>query len=256
SMEMVILGRYLFTDYYHDKNKQCFSLVPQVPKSGSVPEGYWPHNDVGGPTPDYHPGWVTVNENGWWAEATMALVEKLNRELPVDDDRIYATGFSLGGKAVWELLKEGRDVFAAGASGAGFAIGRPFSTPSGKLRKRLAQEVERYKHIPVYIFAGGKDSMRHSAKAVHDVIAEAGGTSRYYEAPNRNHVQSAGSGWKNEEQIDWLFAQRRKARPGPDPYPEGKYPEPQASDAEADSSALVEDDGESSESAPSQTTDR
>ncbi len=229
SMERVILGRYLFTDYYDDERFACFSLVPQAPTIDHIPAGYAPRGERGKADPPYHPDYSVVNENAWYVQATMALIEKLKADdaVSIDPDRVYCTGFSLGGKAVWEFLKAGRTTFAAGMSGAGWAIGRAFSTPDEKLLARLAMEVERYKHVPVRIFAGSKDRMSRSSRPVDRVIREAGGDSEYVEFEGVSHVGSAGRIWGNPKYVTWVFEQDRSENPepGPDPYPGGEYPD-------------------------------
>ena len=226
SMEMVILGRYFFTHYFHDKQLACFSLVTQIPPNKVVPPPYWPAGPRGRPTA-YHPDWPAVNENGWYVQATLALIEKLKQAegLNIDPDRVYYTGFSYGGKACWEFLRAGREVFAAGICGGGWPIGRAFSNPAGKTLERLKLELRRHKHIPVLIFAGGKDPMRFGSQAAHKEILAAGGKSTYVEFLNVGHVPSANKGWANRKHVGWLFEQNRKNNPTPgaDCFPGGVY---------------------------------
>jgi len=229
NMEMVILGRYLFTTYRHDPKLACFSLVPQIPPGRAVPKPYSPAGERGGPTPVYHPGWSAVNENGWYVEATLALIRSLiaDKAVSIDADRVYYSGFSYGGKACWEFAKAGRTVFAGAMCGAGWPIGRAGATPDAKLLARLSQEVQRYKHIPVSIFAGEQDVMKDGSEAVHKLITARGGTSRYIEFPNTGHTASAAKIWGRRAHVQWLFQQNRTANPAPgaDPFPNGQYPE-------------------------------
>jgi len=231
SMEMVILARFLFTHYYDDPDFACFSLVTQIPPFKAIPAPYWPKGERGKPEPVYHPDWATVNENGWYVQATLALIERLkaHEAIRVDPDRVYYTGFSYGGKACWEFLKAGREVFAAAVCGAGWPVGRAFSTPGGDTLARLRQEVRRYKHVPVLIFVGAKDRMRFGSRAVHKEILAAGGRSTYVEFPDTEHVFSAGKGWGQREHVAWLFKQDREKNPpaGKDPFPGGVYDGPE-----------------------------
>ncbi len=229
SMEMVTLARHLFTDHFHDKQSACFSLVPQIPPPQAVPEPYWPKGPKGALT-RHHPDWPAVNENGWYVQATLALIQKLQQAegLSIDPDRVYYTGFSYGGKGCWEFLKAGREVFAAAICGAGWPVGRAFSEPAGPMLERLRQEVRRYKHIPVHVFAGAKDPMRLGSAAVHREMLAAGGKSTYAEFPDTDHAHSAGKVWGDRKTIAWLLAQSRarNPKPGPDPYPGGVYESP------------------------------
>ena len=228
NMENVILGRYLFTRYYLDDELACFSLVPQIPTAEIVPKDYFPHGPKGKPTPIYHPDWSAVNENSWYTQASLALVASLiaDERLSIDPDRVYMTGFSYGGKAVWEFLKAGRDVFAAGACGAGWPIGYAHSRPTGPILDRLKLEVQRYRHIPVHIFAAELDQMRYGSSAVDKEIRAQGGKSTYVEFPKIRHVQTASRAWGNRKYVKWLFEQNRKNNPpaGKDPFPRGVYP--------------------------------
>lgn len=47
------------------------------------------------------------------ARVVVDLIDELRRELPIDADRIYVTGQSMGGAGVWNLLAHRGDVFAA-----------------------------------------------------------------------------------------------------------------------------------------------
>lgn len=228
SMEMIVFARFLFTRYYNDREFECFSVVPQIPPpGGQVPAPYYPKGPRGRPTPPFHPDWPAVNENGWYTQATLALTEELLKapSINIDPDRIYFAGYSYGGKACWEFLRAGRDVFAAAASGGGWPIGRARSKPTDILLRRLKLEVRRYRHIPTYIFAGSRDAMRFGSEAVHKEILVQGGKSFYDEIPGATHVGAAARGWTNRKRISWLFRQRRSKNPraGKDPFPGGIY---------------------------------
>jgi poly(3-hydroxybutyrate) depolymerase len=228
NMEMVILAKNLFVDYFNEKEFECISVVPQIPSGKRVSRRYWPKGPLGKPTPIYHPDWPAVNENGWYVQATLALIKDLTGGgLGIDPERIYFTGFSYGGKACWEFLRAGRDVFAGAICGSGWPIGRAYSKPTGILLTRLKLEASRIKHIPISIFAGQADPMRYGSQAMHTVLIALGAKSSYVEFPKTAHVATAGSIWRNRKYIRWLFEQNRKKnpKPGKDPYPLGIYTE-------------------------------
>ena len=213
SMEQVILARYLFTSYYHNPQFECFSLVTQIPPLESIPAPYYPKGQLGAPT-KYHPDWPAVNENGWYTQATIDLIRNLidDKNISIDPDRIYLTGFSYGGKACWQFLKADPNLFAAAVPVAGWPIGPVASTPTGQYLTELKYEVKAYKHVPTRIFAGEEDVMRFGSKAVYEEIAKTGGDSLYIEFPKTNHISSAAKTWANKKYITWLFA-NKKGRP-------------------------------------------
>ncbi|NLF32466.1 MAG: hypothetical protein GX591_16445 [Planctomycetes bacterium] len=216
NMESCILARHLFTQYYDQEEFDCFSLVPQIPPDQAVPAPYHPAGPRGAPD-RWHPDWPTVNAEGWFVQATLALVRDLvaNPRLHIDPDRVYFSGFSYGGKACWEFLKADPDLFAAAVCGGGWAIGPAYSKPIGAGLEQLAREAARYARVPVLIFAGEKDPMNPGSRAVHEAIEAAGGTSRFVEIPGAEHLPSASRGWGDPATLRWLFQQRRTAAAGP-----------------------------------------
>ena len=68
-----------------------------------------------------HPAYVVapqVKPDGWWVNKTevktvIALIEKLTDTYPIDTNRIYITGVSMGGFGTWNLLGTRPDLFAA-----------------------------------------------------------------------------------------------------------------------------------------------
>jgi hypothetical protein len=227
NMEMVTFGRYLFLNHYLNPRLECYSIVPQIPPDNVVPAPYYPAGEMGKPTP-FHPDWPTVNENGYYNRAVLGLVQSLlaDKSLRIDPDRVYVVGFSYGGKACWEFLKSGRNVFAGAMCGAGWPIGPARSEPSGAMMPRLRQEVQRYRHIPVHIFVGNLDPMKFGSRAVYGEILAQGGTAFYTEFPNTDHPNASYKAWGDAKNVLWLFEQNRAKNPpaGADPFPGGVYP--------------------------------
>jgi predicted peptidase len=139
------------------------------------------------------------DENGWSGaigENVLKTVKDLMHSLPIDPDRVYLTGLSMGGFGTYSMLNTEPRLFAAGipmAGGADVAIAR-------NLRR-----------IPLWIFHGDKDetvspeSDRAMAKALEKLKAPA----KYTEFPGAGH----GIGGKvndDPEVHKWLFTQRRK----------------------------------------------
>ncbi len=209
NMEMVIYAKSAYTQYYEDEQLECFSLVPQIPPNEAIPSPYWPKGTLGKPTPE-HPDWAAVNEQGWYAQASVALIKYLveSPELNIDPQRIYYTGFSYGGKACWEFLKAAPDLFAAAICGGGWPIGPAYSNPTGLMREKLKEEVKRYQHIPVRIFAGEKDPMRQGSQAVAEELQALNADAIYKEFPDASHVATAGKIWSDKNNLVWLFGKK------------------------------------------------
>lgn len=222
SMEMVILAKYLYTNYLFDPQLECISIVPQIPDDKSIPPGFHPLGQRGAPTPE-HPDWPAVNADGWYTQAVLALVKQMIAGLPadpqlkapirIDPTRIYFTGFSYGGKALFEFLKADnapdKQLLAAAMGCSGWSIGPCYAPLTAPLQSALIDEIKTYRRIPVGIFAGGKDGMRFGSAAAYDEMKRQGFTVRYDEFKDTDHVSAAGKTWGNRDTIKWLFAQRK-----------------------------------------------
>ncbi len=78
----------------------CFVVAPQVPLTGG-----W----SSGPTSPIRPELALAND----------ILDSLAREFPVDTNRFYVTGFSMGGNGTWEIIMRFPGRFAAAVPMAG-----------------------------------------------------------------------------------------------------------------------------------------
>ncbi len=212
NMEMVGLSAYLFRNYFDDAQFACYSITPQIIPSKDCPAPYWPKGSRGAPTAA-HPDAPLVNADGWYTQAVLALIRQMLADpaYRIDPDRVYLTGFSYGGKAVWEFLRAAPDMFAGAISSGGWAIGRLNENPSIRLRNMLSQEVQAYKHVPILITAGEKDTrMSKASRLANEVLGKVGGNCTYVEFAKTEHIPSAGKTWGNRKYVAWLFEQNRK----------------------------------------------
>ncbi|MEM9481591.1 MAG: prolyl oligopeptidase family serine peptidase, partial [Verrucomicrobiota bacterium] len=115
---------------------------------------------------------------------------------PVDRNRIYLCGFSMGGYGTWGLLAREPELFAAGIPVAGG--GSPNNGP-------------KIKDIPIWAFHGENDDSvkvdqsRNLVKAIED----AGGSKvKYTEFKGEGHLIS-GKVFSDEETHEWLFEQAK-----------------------------------------------
>jgi predicted peptidase len=128
----------------------------------------------------------------------LALIEKLAADLPIDRDRIYLAGVSMGGSGAWDLVTRRPDLFGGAlilCGGADAAVGH------------------RAARVPVWCFQGAKDDVVVPSLS-RDMIAalkHAGGAPRYTEFPDAGH-SIVDFVFRDPAPVAWLFAQRR-ARP-------------------------------------------
>jgi len=195
---------YDWTFLYDREDLECFVISPQIPPNPpfGVDFLYVANYGLGLVTVPYHPDWIAVNENGWYASGCFSLLYNLDQEdfkfyttsscnttidyygndtknmikPNIDRNRIYYTGFSYGGKACFEFLRQGREIFAGIIICDGWPIGRAYSNPVGDtvLMERLDKEVERWKHIPT-LMVGGVSDMKDGMQAALDILINKGG---------------------------------------------------------------------------------
>jgi predicted peptidase len=127
---------------------------------------------------------------------TMALVEKMIEEKPIDTNRIYVTGLSMGGFGTWDLMARWPDRIAAAIPVCGGAD---------------TQTAERIKHIPVWVFHGDQDTAVKPQRSQDMVAAlkDAGGSPKYTEYEGVGH-DSWSRTYSNPEVYQWLFDQQLK----------------------------------------------
>lgn len=125
----------------------------------------------------------------------MATLDTLLRELPIDPERVYVTGQSMGGIGTWGLLAVHPDRFAAAVPVCG--IWPPEDAP-------------KMKRVPVWAFHGEKDPtvpVDGSRKMVAALKA-AGTEPRYTELPGVGH-NSWDAAYADDAMWEWMFAQKR-----------------------------------------------
>lgn len=139
------------------------------------------------------------DENGWSGATggnVMKTLSDLMKNLPVDEDRVYLIGYSMGGYGTFAFLNDEPRMFAAGipiAGGCNVAIARNL------------------KKTPLWIFHGEKDDVvkpddsRAIAKALEKMRAPA----KYTEFLGEGHG-IGGKIFDDPAVHKWLFEQKRK----------------------------------------------
>lgn len=132
----------------------------------------------------------------WEPKCLDALLDDLLQRLPVDADRVYLTGLSLGGNGTWKWAAASPDRFAAIAPVCGWSD---------------VATACRIKTVPVWAFHGEADSVVKfsDGKVMADAVAACGGDVRFTGYPGVDH-DSWTPTYDNPALYDW-FAQHRRA---------------------------------------------
>jgi predicted peptidase len=132
---------------------------------------------------------------GWPIDDLAVLVRALREQYPIDPERLYLTGISMGGRGVWEYAYSHAGSLAAIAPVCGFGI--PNLAP-------------RLRDLPVWAFHGEHDDVLPAARTdemVH-ALKQTGNPVRYTRLAGIGH--SCGRiAYSNPELWAWLAGRRR-----------------------------------------------
>jgi len=128
-------------------------------------------------------------------DAVLTLVGETASKQPVDRNRIYITGLSMGGFGTWAAIARKPEIFAAAIPICG--AGDP-------------RTVVRFKNMPIRIFHGDADNVVPPAgsQLMFDALKEAGSDAKLTLYPGVGH-DSWTQTYADEEVIRWLFAQTK-----------------------------------------------
>ncbi len=171
-----------FADTAIRKNHPAFVIVPQCPKEHRWAEVDW--------AAKHH---VMQETPSMPMQALIALIDEFIREYPVDTNRIYIAGLSMGGFGTWDLISRYPFKFAAALALCG-------GGDEAQAKKLTA--------IPIWAFHGEKDPVV-SVKRSRNMIAairKAGGSPFYTEMEKEGHAI-----WEkvfsDKIVLEWLFSQ-------------------------------------------------
>ncbi len=146
--------------------------------------------------------------NTWWpelADGIDQLLETCGSELPIDHQRVYLTGLSMGGFGSWYLGALWPERFAAVAPICG----------GGVMFHGFPPRVQRLRDTPVWAFHGAKDDVVPLAESERlvEALREYGGTVSFTVYPNAAH-NSWTETYNNPELYAWLLRHKsRQAQP-------------------------------------------
>lgn len=135
-------------------------------------------------------------------QAVEELLAELQAEYSVNQNRLYAVGFSMGAFGVWDLIMRNPELISAAIpiSGAGDPL-----------------QAEKIKNVPIWCFHGADDPTvpcETSTPVMADALKEAGSENiRYTEYPagtfDNGHLIASGV-YAEEEFLSWMFGQKKK----------------------------------------------
>ena len=125
----------------------------------------------------------------------LELLEDVLQKYPVDQNKLYVTGVSMGGYGTWDLIQRRPKLFAAAIPicGGGDSALAPM-----------------IKNVNVWIFHGGSDSVVPVIRSqdMYQALKACGGRVQYTEYPNVDH-DSWTRTYANADVLKWMFKQTR-----------------------------------------------
>lgn len=170
--------------FMKDTRQQAYVLAPQCPSRMQWVNVPWDEDRHSMPENPSTP-----------MRLTLELLDKLVGQLPVDPNRLYVTGLSMGGFGAWDVIQRRPDQFAAALPVCGGGD------------TKLAGII---KDIPTWVCHGEKDPIVSvlRAREMVDALKMAGGTPRYTEYRNAGH-STWGPAYRSESILNWLFSQTK-----------------------------------------------
>ncbi|QDU22579.1 carboxylesterase family protein [Urbifossiella limnaea] len=165
------------------KEAKAFALLPQCPDGKQWVNVPWAKGSYTSPA---------VSEP---LDLALQLVDASLKELPIDPDRVYVMGLSMGGYGTFDAIQRRPGLFAAAVPVCG------------------AMDVSKSKDVAkvaVWAFHGDKDTVVPPSGSREAVAAlrAAGAQPRYTEYPGVGH-NSWAPAFRERELWTWVFAQRR-----------------------------------------------
>lgn len=163
---------------------QCFVVAPQCPKNKRWAEVDW--------TLSSHKITEKISEP---LDATIQLIDYMIENYPIDTNRIYITGLSMGGFGTWDAICRFPNRFAAAVPICGGGD---------------EKETPKISHIPIWTFHGAKDRVVKVSRSRNMVNSLKSNNSKiiYTEFSNLGHFC-----WKQAyhtpKLLEWLFFQKK-----------------------------------------------
>jgi beta-lactamase class A len=172
-----------FTDSLNRSTYPCYVLVPQCPVK-----------DAWVTFPNF-PNSLATDIPTTATKQTLDLIHELIRSNNIDSNRIYVTGFSMGGEGTFDIISREPELFACAV---------PLASVADTSKAKLVKD------IPIWAFHGSDDQINEAkyTRMMIDAIQKAGGHPKYTELPGLKHP-IINPVYSNTEVWKWMFEQRR-----------------------------------------------
>jgi poly(3-hydroxybutyrate) depolymerase len=180
-MVLVLHGATRDENFYFDRDGGILTKLAE--QHGYVvvcPLGYRPTGGWGASSMSPNPaaiGPVRLRQNELSESDALHVFELVNREFPIDADRTYLFGHSMGGGGTWYFGQKFPQRWAAiAASASGIAGVRPEDIP-----------YDRLKGLPLMVIVGDKDPAATNVRATVRLAKEHGLDPLFLEVPGATH---------------------------------------------------------------------
>lgn len=172
-----------FIDSTNRANNPCYILVPQCTESS--PWSSFPQ----------YPDVYTPPEPTKSTAQVLSLIDTLlhSDSIQIDTDRIYVTGYSLGGEGTFDIITRAPDLFAAAIPICGIA-------DTAKAQLMI--------NTPLWIFHGSDDDINDVkySRIIVDALEKIGKPPKYTEYEGSDHY-IWGAAYSEPDLLPWLFSQ-------------------------------------------------
>jgi len=166
--------------------EKAFVIVPQCPDGKQFVEVPWAKGSYKSPE---------ISEP---LKLTRALIDSFIKDNPIDPDRVYIIGMSMGGYGALDAVQRRPELFAACVPICG----------AGDLSK--AKEIA---HVPVWAFHGDADTAVpvSGSREMIERLKEGRSRPEVHRVPEGG-AQQLVAGVEEKEFWNWIFAQKRKPK--------------------------------------------
>jgi predicted peptidase len=128
-------------------------------------------------------------------ELLIGLIQQSIKKMPVDTNRIYITGLSMGGFGTYDAIERYPHLFAAAVPVCG----------GGDVSRAAS-----IAHVPIWIFHGAEDAAVNPVYSLNmlEALTKAGAHPGFTQYPEVGHFSWLGA-YSDPLMIEWLFRQRK-----------------------------------------------